>query len=114
MGSNGDFWGRLSSPLSPLLRPMCLHPNRILLSWCLTGLALILVHHRYLLESPRQMVLYPLQIWLAFAFALQSSLAEAVLLLPISTTTAMIYLTSSQSSRRLELRELPRPIPGPG
>ncbi|KAL7812576.1 hypothetical protein V8C26DRAFT_407135 [Trichoderma gracile] len=85
----------------------------ILLSWGLTGISLVFIYHRYLLASPRQMILYPLQIWLAFAFALQSSLAETVLLLPISTTTAMIYLTSHQGGQRLSLQELPRSIPGP-
>ncbi|KAL6881845.1 hypothetical protein HDV57DRAFT_497486 [Trichoderma longibrachiatum] len=85
----------------------------ILLSWGVTGLSLILVYHRYLLERPRQMVLYPLQIWLAFAFALHSTLADTVLLLPISTTAAMVYLASSQGSRRPQLPELPPPIPGP-
>ncbi|KAL6824367.1 hypothetical protein J3E69DRAFT_289658 [Trichoderma sp. SZMC 28015] len=85
----------------------------ILLSWGLTGLSLAIIHNRYLLESPRRMVLYPLNIWLAFVFALQSPLAEAVLLLPLSTTAAMIYLTAHHGRRRLELQGLPRPIPGP-
>lgn len=49
------------------------------------------------------MVLYPLQIWLAFVCALQSPLAEAILLLPICTTAAMIHLTASQNRRTLEL-----------
>ncbi|KAL7960192.1 hypothetical protein V8C34DRAFT_277180 [Trichoderma compactum] len=68
----------------------------ILLSWGLTIFSLAVIHNQHLLENPRQIVLYPLQIWLAFVFALQSPLAEAVLLLPICTTAAMIYLTASE------------------
>lgn len=86
---------------------------RMLLSWGLSGVSLMFIHSQYFLENPRQVVTYTLKIWLPFVMALQSSLAEAVLLLPLSTTTAMIYLGASQSRQSIELQELPGPVPGP-
>ncbi|KAM6477113.1 hypothetical protein HDV62DRAFT_373565 [Trichoderma sp. SZMC 28011] len=85
----------------------------MLLSWGLSGISLMFIHSQYFLENPRQVVTYTLKIWLPFVMALQSSLAEAVLLLPLSTTTAMIYLSASQSRQSIELQELPGPVPGP-
>jgi hypothetical protein len=75
----------------------------------LTVQALVLTDR---IRGPRQMILYPLEIWLGFAFALHSSLADTVLVLPIVTTATMIYLASFQGGQSLELRELPRPVSG--
>lgn len=83
----------------------------ILLSWGLTGFSLAVIHNQHLLENPRQMVLYPLQIWVAFVCALRPPLAEAVLLLPICTTAALIHLTAGQNRRTPELPlHNPRPL----
>ncbi|KAL6796060.1 hypothetical protein GGI42DRAFT_102666 [Trichoderma sp. SZMC 28013] len=68
----------------------------VLISWGVTGMSLVLIYNQHLLESPRLMILLPLKIWLAFVYALQSPLAESVLLLPICTTAAMILLTATQ------------------
>ncbi|KAL7933414.1 hypothetical protein V8C35DRAFT_304300 [Trichoderma chlorosporum] len=85
----------------------------MLLSWGLTGALLILIHDQHFLGNPRQVVVFTLKVWLPFVMALQSSLAEAVLLLPLSTTTAMIYLGARQSRQSFQLQELPGPVPGP-
>lgn len=45
--------------------------------------------------------------------ALQTSLAEAILFLPLSTTATILYLATRQDQQGSEDLSLPGPIPGP-
>ncbi|UKZ64417.1 uncharacterized protein TrAtP1_005633 [Trichoderma atroviride] len=82
----------------------------MLLSWGLTGASLILFHGARLLENRPRMILYPLPFWIPFMIALQTSLAEAILILPLSTTAAMLYLTTRHSRPENETPRLPGPV----
>lgn len=85
----------------------------MLLSWGLTGTPLVYFHNRRLIQNRPWILLYPLQIWLSFMVALQTTLAEAILFLPLSTTAAMLYVATRQNQPRFEVSRLPEPIPGP-
>ncbi|KAL6881847.1 hypothetical protein HDV57DRAFT_80893 [Trichoderma longibrachiatum] len=66
------------------------------------------------LRNPRRMILYPLQVWLPFVWALQTSLAEAILLLPLATTAAMVFLAAKRNDGAPDDElGLPIPVPGP-
>ena len=59
------------------------------------------------------MILYLLQVWLPFVMALQTSLAEAVLLLPLATTAALIFLAAQGNDGALhDDLGLPLPVSG--
>ncbi|KAL7812577.1 hypothetical protein V8C26DRAFT_422068 [Trichoderma gracile] len=86
----------------------------ILAAWGLTGMSLAFLHKRHLLQNPQRTILYPLQVWLPFVMVLQSSLAEAILLLPLATTAAMIFLAAQRNGGAPEDDlGLPVPVPGP-
>ncbi|KAL6864390.1 hypothetical protein J3F83DRAFT_715688 [Trichoderma novae-zelandiae] len=86
----------------------------ILSAWGLTGMTLAFLHRRHLLENPQRTILYPLQVWLPFVMVLQTSLAEAILLLPLATTAAMIFLAAQRNDQGPnDDLGLPIPVPGP-
>ncbi|EHK46427.1 hypothetical protein TRIATDRAFT_89810 [Trichoderma atroviride IMI 206040] len=47
------------------------------------------------------------------AVSSRPSLAEAILLLPLSITAAMIYLAAPRGNQALDNLQLPIPVPGP-
>lgn len=86
----------------------------ILAAWGVTGMSLAFLHKRYLLQNPQRTILYPLQVWLPFVMVLQSSLSEAILLLPLATTAAMVFLAAQRGGGAPDDDlGLPIPVPGP-